>query len=201
MSRLRAVTRVMSLLLVVLVLLGAPGLAPRVLAEEGQPPTRVVIPAIGLDAAVEVAGVVVTPGGPLWDVPEDAAGWHATSARLGEAGNLVLSGHHNTGGMVFRDLHDLVVGDLIYLYAGEEVHTYAVAQRVVLRETGATPARRQANAHWIRATDDERLTLVTCYPWWTNSHRLIVVARPLEGQDKAAGASVAMRSARNVPIN
>jgi sortase (surface protein transpeptidase) len=27
-------------------------------------------------------------------------------------------------------------------------------------------------------------TLVTCYPWFTNTHRLIVVAHPVESSDR-----------------
>jgi sortase A len=38
---------------------------------------------------------------------------------------------------------------------------------------------RIANAKWIQPTSDERLTLVTCWPYTNNTHRLIIVARPL----------------------
>jgi LPXTG-site transpeptidase (sortase) family protein len=171
------------LVLALLVVLVASGLAPQAMAREGQPPTRLVIPAIKLNAAVEVATVLITPDGPVWDVPQDAAGWHVSSTLPGETGNLVLSGHHNTGGRVFRNLHDVVAGDLVYVVAGQEIHVYVVTERVILREDGVSPEQRQANAQWIRATQDERLTLVTCYPWWTNTHRLIVVATPLENSD------------------
>jgi sortase A len=171
----------LTLAVLLLVLLATSGLPPMALAEDGgEPPTRLVIPAIRLNAAVETAGVLITPDGPVWDVPEDAAGWHANSAWPGETGNLVLSGHHNTAGMVFRNLEQVVAGDLVYLFAGQEIYVYVVTERVILREAGVSPAQRQANAQWIRATPDQRLTLVTCYPWWTNTHRLIVVATPLD---------------------
>lgn len=179
-ARVQKITQGLTLAALMLVLLVASGLAPLVMAQEGQPPTRLVIPAIRLNAAVEVAGVVNTPDGPVWDVPEDAAGWHVNSALPGETGNLVLSGHHNTGGRVFQDLHAVVSGDLAYVFAGQDIHVYVVTERIVLREAGVSAEQRQANAQWIRATEDERLTLVTCYPWWTNTHRLIVVATPLE---------------------
>jgi sortase A len=38
---------------------------------------------------------------------------------------------------------------------------------------------RMDNARWILPSDDERLTLVTCWPATSNTHRLIIVARPL----------------------
>jgi len=37
----------------------------------------------------------------------------------------------------------------------------------------------QANARYINPTADERLTLVTCWPATGNSHRLIIIARPV----------------------
>ena len=45
---------------------------------------------------------------------------------------------------------------------------------VVIKE-----AVRRANAQWIAPTDDERLTLVTCWPYISNTHRLIIVAKPV----------------------
>jgi sortase A len=41
---------------------------------------------------------------------------------------------------------------------------------------------RMNNAQWILPSVDERLTLISCWPYETNTHRLIVVARPL-GQE------------------
>ncbi|PKO21803.1 MAG: hypothetical protein CVU38_12900, partial [Chloroflexi bacterium HGW-Chloroflexi-1] len=52
-----------------------------------------------------------------WDVASYAAGWHKNSARPGEIGNVVLSGHHNIEGEVFRYVVDLEPGDKITLYA------------------------------------------------------------------------------------
>ncbi len=38
---------------------------------------------------------------------------------------------------------------------------------------------RKANAEWIAPTTNERLTLVTCWPKRSNTHRLIIVAEPV----------------------
>lgn len=35
------------------------------------------------------------------------------------------------------------------------------------------------NAQFMAQTDDERLTLITCWPYETNTHRLILIARPV----------------------
>jgi len=153
-------------------------------AQNDRPPTRIVIPAIGLDAPVEPVGLhVETQDGQsanVWDVPNHfAAGWLKTSAPLGAAGNTVLDGHHNIYGKVFKDLINVQVGDTITLYAAGQERTYRVDQKLILAEAGKPLEIRQANAQYIAPTIDERLTLVTCWPPTGNSHRLIIVALPV----------------------
>jgi sortase (surface protein transpeptidase) len=50
----------------------------------------------------------------------------------------------------------------------------------IVPEKQASAAQRAANAQAIAPTTDTRLTLVTCWPWNSNTHRVIVVARPVE---------------------
>jgi len=115
-----------------------------------------------------------------WDVPPArAAGWHQTSAPLGTQGNTVLNGHHNIYGEVFRYLNALKPGDIITLESETRRYQYIVAQTMTLPEEGQPVAIRQENARWILPTDDERVTLVTCWPYLTNTHRLVVIALPL----------------------
>lgn len=149
------------------------------------PPSRLVIPAIDLDAPVDTVGwSVTTQGGQqvsMWDVPNRfAAGWLKTTARVGEPGNTVLDGHHNIDGEVFRDLVDLNEGDLIQVYAGGAVRDYVVKLMKILPEKNQPIDVRLENAQWIQPTSDERLTLVTCWPYTNNTHRLVVVATPAE---------------------
>jgi len=149
-----------------------------------QPPTRIVAPAIKLDAPVVAMGwkMVEYNGEQVaeWDVPKDAAGWHIDSAMAGQLGNTVLSGHHNIEGKVFRYVVDLEIGDEIVLYAGDRSFAYTVTEKYILKEAGMPWAVRHKNAQWIAPTADERLTLVTCWPyeWPGNTHRVVVVARP-----------------------
>lgn len=152
--------------------------------ERGEAPSRLVIPAIGLDAPVRPVGLMtVTEGGQTyyqWQVPDGfAAGWFDTSAPPGQPGNTVLDGHHNIRGQVFRYLVNLKPGDTILVYAGEQVYRYIVRERHILLEKGQSLAVRLKNAEWIQPTADERLTLVTCWPYTNNTHRLIVVAVPV----------------------
>lgn len=149
----------------------------------GGAPDRIVIPAIQLDAPVVVVGwhVEQIGGAPVsvWDVPNwRAAGWLKTSAPAGQKGNTVLDGHHNIAGEVFRRLVDLKPQDEILLYAGDRVFRYRVTERHILPDRDQPMEVRIANAKWIQPTDDERVTLVTCWPYTNNTHRVIIVARP-----------------------
>jgi sortase A len=49
---------------------------------------------------------------------------------------------------------------------------------MTLQERWQTTEERLENARWIQPSADERVTLVTCWPRFGNSHRLIVVAAP-----------------------
>ncbi|MEJ2747003.1 MAG: sortase [Anaerolineae bacterium] len=151
-------------------------------AGQGEP-IRIVIPQIDLDAPVEPIGLEKVSSGDetyyQWQVPNDyIAGWQNNSARLGEIGNTVLNGHHNIYGEVFRYLIDLNEGDEIILYDNQRAYTYYVTTKEVLAERDQPLETRIANAQWIAPTDDERITLITCWPYTDNSHRLVIVAKP-----------------------
>lgn len=146
------------------------------------PPDRIVAPAIGLDApvvpvgwkTVEENGQTITE----WEVADYAAGWHKTSAYPGHVGNTVISGHHNIRGEVFRYVVNLEPGDIVDLYVGQTAYRYVVTEKYILKEKGMPPEVRRENARWIAPTNDERLTLVTCWPYTNNTHRVVVVAKP-----------------------
>ncbi|MGQ9594147.1 MAG: sortase domain-containing protein, partial [Anaerolineae bacterium] len=93
-------------------------------------PVRMAVPAIGLDIpVVEVAWVVEERNGvrsSTWETASYAAGHHVGSANPGEPGNVVLSGHHNMEGEVFREISSigepgarLRVGDEVVLYRAD----------------------------------------------------------------------------------
>jgi LPXTG-site transpeptidase (sortase) family protein len=148
-------------------------------------PTRIVISKIKLDAPVIVTDFNYTnvEGETFgqWQAPNEfAAGWHPDSALLGEMGNTVINGHHNAYGEVFGKLVDLNPGDVISVYAGDREFKFIIANRMILPERFEDAETRLENARWLARSEDYRLTLVTCWPKETNTHRLILVARPLE---------------------
>jgi sortase A len=148
-----------------------------------RPPDRIVAPTIGLDAPiVEVGWQQVARNGQTiseWLVADYAAGFHRGSAYPGEVGNTVLSGHHNIRGEAFRYIVELKPGDLVSLYVGEEEFQYTVRQVFIIPEKHASAQEKQENARWIGYFPDARLTLVTCWPYSSNTHRVIVIAQPV----------------------
>jgi len=143
-----------------------------------------VAPAIGLDApVVEIGWHLVERNGQMvsqWDVADHAAGFHKGSAYPGRVGNTVLSGHHNIRGEVFRYLLGLQLGDLLSLYVGKQEYRYTVQEVLLFPEKNVSPEQRRENARWIGYFPDERLTLVTCWPYTSNTHRVVVIAYPAE---------------------
>lgn len=160
---------------------------PAPLATESRPvvvPERIIIDRIDLNAPVIPVGQhALTLNGQVfsqWDVPRQrAAGWHRSSATIGSAGNLVLNGHHNVYGEVFRYLRILQPGDLLRLESDGRRYNYIVVQTMTLPEQDQPVDVRLENARWILPTDDERVTLITCWPYYANTHRLVIIARPL----------------------
>ena len=150
-----------------------------------EPSLSLSIPALGVDAPVIAVSLIAQLGGGRrpyhqWSVPDTyAVGWHESSAPPGQTGNTVLNGHNNIHGAVFGNLVDLTLGEQIILYEADHEYIYQVVHREFLPEQGESLRTRLWNARWIAPSDDQRLTIVTCWPNTSNSHRLVVVAQPL----------------------
>ena len=143
--------------------------------------------------------VTQTKNGPVseWVIPKNGAGHHVNSAGIGQAENLVISGHNNIYGRVFMpisqawnndkrvkvdnftDKSDVLDGREVVLYdpAGVQ-HKYVVTDFFRLKDTGVSQQQRTANGHYILPTGDEQVTIVTCWPPTNNTHRLVLIARP-----------------------
>jgi sortase A len=151
-------------------------------------PERLVIESIDLDTLI-VPSVIdfETIAGKeymQWVVPDEfAAGWHTTSALLGEPGNTVLNGHNNTNGEVFKSLDQVEAGDIIIIESAESRFRYQITNKMILPEKYEEMDIRMNNAQWILPSVDERLTLISCWPFESNTHRVIIVARPLAREE------------------
>lgn len=150
------------------------------------PPNRLVIPKLNVNSPVvtmvweykeDSNGSVFTE----WAVPLNEVGWHVNSTTPGNGGNVVMSGHNNIGSEVFSSLELLEPGDEIETYVGDLSYRYIVEEKYILREEGMPLEVRIQNNQYILPTSDERLTLVSCWPYETNSHRIVIIARPKIG--------------------
>ncbi|MGQ9626558.1 MAG: sortase [Anaerolineae bacterium] len=150
------------------------------------PAARISIPAIGVDAkVVEVGWKVKTVNGmkvAIWETADNAVAHHRNSANPGEPGNVVMSGHHNIKGEVFRRLWELKAGDEIFLEATDEVrYRYVVQENLLFREEGLPLEERFAHARrYMAPTYDATLTLISCWPYESFTHRVVVIAKLAE---------------------
>jgi sortase A len=146
-------------------------------------PTRIVIPTIHVDSPVkEVGWTTSIINGQMyseWQVADYAVSFHKTSALPGAIGNTVMSGHNNINGEVFKNLVNVKMGENVFLYADNRTYEYAVQQILLLKERDMPLDVRLQNAQWIAPTNDVRLTLISCWPYTSNTHRVIVVAKPV----------------------
>jgi sortase A len=118
-------------------------------------PNRLVIPAIKAEMPVvelgwstkkDSSGAIFSE----WDVADFAAGWHKNSALPGEQGNIVLSGHNNIKGAVFRQLDQLKRGDDIQLVSGKREFSYVVDEVLIVPERNASDEQRRENVGYIQ---------------------------------------------------
>ncbi len=130
---------------------------------ESQPPTRIVIPKINVDAPVLE--------GDEWETLKKGAGHHRGTANPGERGNVYISGHNDIFGQIFRRLEDLDLGDEIILYAGTTPYRYIVREKRIVEPTDVSV---------MYPTTEPILSLQTCYPYLVDTHRLVVIARLAE---------------------
>src|SRR5439155_9379631 len=96
-------------------------------------------------------------------------------------GNVVLSGHVDYKGQVFKDLHNVNKGDEVTVFTAEKgQYIYVVTDMVLVKEEGVSDEQKRENARYMDATPDQTLTMITCWPYGVDDHRLIVIAKPYD---------------------
>ncbi len=120
---------------------------------------RIQVPAIGVDAPVV--------RGDDWEPLKQGAGHHVGSANPGESGNCVISAHNDIFGEIFRDLPDLDLGDEIFVHTASQVYRYVVTQKRIIEPTEVSV---------MYPTSSPVLTLISCYPYGIDTHRIVVIA-------------------------
>ena len=121
---------------------------------------RVQIGAIGVDSAIY-------QGMYDWEVLKKGVAQHIGSAAPGQAGNMVLAGHNDVYGEIFRDLDQLVPGDEILVSSERQTYTYVVRETAIVEPTEV----------WVmEPTEFASVTLISCYPYRVNTKRIVVFA-------------------------
>jgi len=124
---------------------------------------RLMIPSIGVNALIEQ--VALTTEGSM-GVPNDPmnAGWYSLGPLPGELGSAVIDGHVNwfngaTG--VFRDLHNLTVGDKISTQNDQGEISFFVVKKIKVFDPAA-----DATAVFSSTDGQAHLNLITCGGVW-----------------------------------
>lgn len=120
---------------------------------------RIVIPPLNVDAPIVE--------GHDWGAMKKGVGHTIGSANPGERGNCILSAHNDIYGEIFRDLPDMKVGDEVFVHTQTQEYRYVVEQT---RIVGEHEVGVMAN------TSTPVLTLISCYPYGIDTHRIVVIA-------------------------
>jgi sortase A len=120
-------------------------------------------------------------------------GHYPGTALPGQVGNFAVAGHRATHGNGFMALNTLVPGDALVVETRARWYTYTVtgSERVLPTETDVI----DPVPHHPGATPTKRLiTLTTCDPWYSATHRLIVHGVLTSTQPRGHGRPAALRS-------
>lgn len=153
----------------------APSASPVAIADST--PSRVVIPAIGVDALVEARGLDSNRDLATANDYRDVA-WYDAGPRPGEPGNAILNGHVSwwTGDAVFTKLARIRPGDLVRIVRAD-------GSTVTFKVTGKTVVGADARVASLFAPSTRAsLTLITCTGVWnpftqSDTQRLLVSAQ------------------------
>jgi sortase (surface protein transpeptidase) len=151
---------------------------PLVEATPIAPPVALEIPSAHIDA--EVVDLGIDQDGQMEAPPTpEVVGWYRMSARAGQPGNTVMSGHIDWGGKtaVFWGLRNLVPGDRIEVEGADGVsHVYTVEWNESF-PTDEVPVGRV-----IGGSYDSLLTLITCDGTYDQVHRLYSERRVVQAR-------------------
>jgi sortase A len=148
----------------------------------GQPFGYIRIPAFGahwrftIIQGTALAQLNVSPG-------------HVPGTQLpGQLGNFAVAGHRVTAGNPFWSLPSLKDGDLVYIDTKLNTYTYRVTGQHTVLPTD-TAVVDPVPGHPGQRPTQRLITLITCNPAWTGTHRVIVTGKLVSATARtAAGA-------------
>ena len=144
----------------------------------GQPFAFIVVPAFGKNwkftivQGTALAQLNVSPG-------------HVPGTQLpGQVGNFVVAGHRVTAGNPFWSEPSLKPGDLIYIETQANTYTYQVTGKEQVLPTNLS-VLDPVPGHPGEQPVKRMITLITCNPAWTGTHRVVVQGVLVKAQRRA----------------
>lgn len=131
-------------------------------------PTRLKIPKINVDAAVEQVGLAANG---TMDIPKniDNVAWFQFGARPGENGSAVITGHYgwkNGKALVFDSLDKLSKGDKLSIENDK-----GVAITFIVRESRSFDPKANTSDVFLSNDGKPHLNLVTCEGVWNEDSK------------------------------
>ena len=126
---------------------------------ESQHAIRIQIPAISVDSPI-------VQGDGSEQLKKGVA-QHIGTPNPGENGNIVLSGHNDVYGEIFRYLDRLRPGDSVILFTSRRQYTYIIIGTQMVKPTAVEV---------MASTPDARVTLISCHPYLVDIHRIVISA-------------------------
>lgn len=113
------------------------------------------IPSVGVNGIIK--------NGIEYSTLERYVGLYENDVKPGETGNLALFAHNNTYAQIFKDLHNVNIGDKIEITTKEGKYTYKVTNKYVIKPSDLSV---------LNDSDEKEITLITCNS--DGSHRVVV---------------------------
>ena len=89
-----------------------------------------------------------------------------------DSGNLVLSGHNDVYGEIFRHIDQLKPGDEFNIRTRTQLFTYRITESRIVDPTDVSVLSSRGTA---------TATLISCYPYQVNNKRIIIFAERVDG--------------------
>ncbi|HHD2753725.1 TPA: class D sortase [Clostridium perfringens] len=79
---------------------------------------------------------------------------YRSSANFGQAGNVILAGHNNMKGSIFKNLYKVKTGDIIEIKTDNNIYKYKLTERVIVNPSDSSLLTQDISK--------KEITLITC---------------------------------------
>lgn len=79
---------------------------------------------------------------------------YRSSANFGQSGNVILAGHNNMKGSIFKNLYKVKIGDVIEIKTDNNIYKYKLTERVIVNPSDSSILTQDIS--------EKEITLITC---------------------------------------